>query len=185
MVRLLATGVVCNVGGVRSNMACVSPGNLDLLPLHVHSNRGIVIAGCAVAELLVIVLAPAVGDAIGGHRARKMFPRTERGEVCPPATATGTELEMLVPSPSAPYWLSPQQKAFPFAVSPQVTDSPADRVANESPPRASSRVADPIGVRVAAVRRVKGSSGATPRGEGASPTCWFRSYHHFPWAFRR
>ena len=83
MVRLLATGVVCNVGGVRSNMACVSPGNLDLLPLHVHSNRGIVIAGCAVAELLVIVLAPAVGDAIGGHRARKMFPRTERGEGVP------------------------------------------------------------------------------------------------------
>ena len=41
-------------------------------------------------------------------------------KIFPPVTAVGAGRLMVVPSPSRPCWLAPQQKAFPSALSPQV-----------------------------------------------------------------
>src|SRR5947207_9221634 len=46
-----------------------------------------------------------------------------------PCTATGTELSVVVPSPSEPRSLDPQQYAAPAPVSPQVCPSPPARLA--------------------------------------------------------
>src|SRR5688500_9310303 len=53
----------------------------------------------------------------------------------PPLTGTGENLEAVVPSPSAPKALAPQQNALPALVRPQVwLPSPADRDANTTVP---------------------------------------------------
>src|SRR5256885_6499875 len=51
-----------------------------------------------------------------------------------PATFTGTLLSVVVPSPSSPAKLSPQQYARPASVTPQVWWKPALRLANVRPP---------------------------------------------------
>src|SRR5207253_8981699 len=47
-------------------------------------------------------------------------PRATAENVRPPVTATGTELEVVEPSPNWPSELSPQQYAAPVVASPQV-----------------------------------------------------------------
>src|SRR5213593_2633556 len=55
-------------------------------------------------------------------------------KVSPPDTATGVELLILVPLPSSPLPLWPQQYAAPAGVTPQVAATPALTEANVSPP---------------------------------------------------
>src|SRR2546422_309741 len=62
--------------------------------------------------------------------------------VSPPDTATGVRLLVVVPVPSWPKALSPQQYATPFGVTPQVEYfSPALTAANVSPPDTATGVA--------------------------------------------
>jgi hypothetical protein len=53
---------------------------------------------------------------------------------CPPETTVGTDLLVVVPSPSCPRSLAPQQNADPALVTPQVWFAPASILANFSPP---------------------------------------------------
>src|SRR5438874_1040940 len=60
------------------------------------------------------------------------LPTLSAVNVIPPATATGTRLELLVPSPRGP---DPQQYAAPPVVRPHVVpDRPPVRATNVSPP---------------------------------------------------
>ena len=52
----------------------------------------------------------------------------------PPDTATGVALAVVVPLPSAPSPLAPQQYAAPVVVTPQANPFPALTDANVSPP---------------------------------------------------
>src|SRR5688572_26465745 len=52
----------------------------------------------------------------------------------PPVTATGAARSVVLPSPSCPRLLDPQQYAAPWAVRPQVCSTPVLREANVSPP---------------------------------------------------
>src|SRR5438309_10304634 len=52
-------------------------------------------------------------------------PRATAENVRPPVTATGTELEVVEPSPNWPSELSPQQYAAPVVVSPPACPLPA------------------------------------------------------------
>ena len=52
----------------------------------------------------------------------------------PPETATGVALLVVVPFPSSPAPLNPQQYAAPLVVTPQVCSYPALTAANVSPP---------------------------------------------------
>jgi hypothetical protein len=57
-------------------------------------------------------------------------PALSTENVRPPATGTGTSLEVVFPVPSCPRELAPQQNAVPVAVSPQVWRYPAVTEAN-------------------------------------------------------
>jgi len=48
------------------------------------------------------------------------IPATDRREAEPAATATGVDCGIVVPSPSRPSALAPQQSALPLSVTPQV-----------------------------------------------------------------
>src|SRR5439155_1679301 len=61
-----------------------------------------------------------------------------RGGHC--TTRTGVSRLIVVPSPSWPALLSPQQEAAPAAVTPQVCESPARTAANVTPPDTSAGV---------------------------------------------
>src|SRR5256885_9523864 len=96
------------------------------------------------AGTLSCSVSPLVVGGRGGERNRVTLdgraPRIARGGPtrpsgygCP-ATFTGTLLSVVVPSPSSPVKLSPQQYARPASVTPQVWWEPALRFANVRPP---------------------------------------------------
>src|SRR6266566_10011771 len=63
-----------------------------------------------------------------------MFPASTAAKLSPPVTATGLVRFVVVPSPSWPLSLSPQQYAAPAVVTPQVWKLPALTAAKVSPP---------------------------------------------------
>jgi hypothetical protein len=65
---------------------------------------------------------------------RGATPRASVEKVSPPATATGTELELVEPSPSWPELFNPQQYAAPVLASPHVCSPEALSAENVTPP---------------------------------------------------
>src|SRR6266550_3316636 len=62
------------------------------------------------------------------------MPAPTAANVSPPDTATGVRLLIVVPFPSSPEPLSPQQYAAPLGVTPQVSQRTPLTAANVSPP---------------------------------------------------
>src|SRR5207249_8518781 len=67
-------------------------------------------------------------------------PTLTAASVSPPETATGVALLVVVPFPSSPLPLYPQQYAVPLVVTPQALMKPALTAANVSPPETATGV---------------------------------------------
>ena len=94
-----------------------------------HRNRRRTVSGGVVAELPVIVVAPAVDGTSVQQRTRMGAAGCDRNRRRRPsvnaATATGAELEVVVPLPSRPSLLEPQQLTAPVFNNAHVWKSPA------------------------------------------------------------